>query len=161
MPKVLIASDHAGFALKEVLIGYVSGLGFSLEDLGASVFDKEDDYPDFISPLAKRVAVERDAMGIVIGGSGQGEAMCANRIPGIRAAVFYGSVRAMGAIDADGASGGDGYDVVRLSREHNNANVLSLGARFVSEDAAKEAVRLFLSTAFSSLPRHARRIAKY
>jgi ribose 5-phosphate isomerase B len=85
------------------------------------------------------------AFGIIIGGSGQGEAMCANRVVGIRAAVFYG-----------GAS-----EIVRLAREHNDANILSLGARFVSIEEAKESVHIFLTTPFSDAPRHARRLAKF
>lgn len=161
MPKVLIASDHAGFALKETLIEYVRTLGYDIKDLGALSFDGEDDYPDFVTPLAKRVAQDANTLGIVIGGSGQGEAMCANRVPGVRAAVFYGSVAAIGAVDIDGAIAEDGYDSVRLPRKHNNANVLSIGARFVSDDAARGAVRIFLETAFSESPRHIRRIAKF
>ena len=80
MHKILIAADHAGFALKGVLVEYVRGLGYEVEDLGAMVLDGEDDYPDFVLPLAKRVVSDSGALGIIIGGSGQGEAMCANRV---------------------------------------------------------------------------------
>ena len=143
--KILIAADHAGFALKGTLIDYLRTLGYDAEDLGAHELNPDDDYPDFMTPLAKRVADEFGSRGILVGGSGQGEAMCANRIPGIRAAVFYGG----------------SLELVRLAREHNDANILSLGARFVAEHEAEEAVRTFLETTFSDSPRHARRLAKF
>ena len=160
MPKIFIASDHAGFALKKTLIEYVRTLGYDIEDLGAFAIDHNDDYPDFITPLAQRVAKE-NARGIVIGGSGQGEAMCANRIPGIRAAVFYGPMRVTQTLDIEGSQSEDGYDAIRLPRRHNDANVLSIGARFVSGEEADEAVRIFLETPFSGLARHSRRLAKF
>lgn len=161
MPKVFIASDHTGFLLKEELVTYVrESLLYEIEDLGAHELNPEDDYPDLITPCAKKVVSSSDALGIVIGGSAQGEAMAANRIPGVRAALFYGQANAVGAIDAEGAPALDGYDIVRLARVHNDANILSLAARFVDTDTAKEAVRIFLSTAFSGVERHARRIKK-
>ena len=131
-----------------------------MEDLGAHELSPGDDYPDLVTPCAKKVAETSDALGIVIGGSGQGEAIAVNRIPGIRAAVFYGQAHAVGAIDAEGAPALDGYDIVRLAREHNDANVLSLAARFLDTDTAKESVRIFVSTAFSGAERHIRRIKK-
>jgi ribose 5-phosphate isomerase B len=143
--KVYVASDHAGFDLKSVLIQHITELGHEIEDTGTLMPDPEDDYPDFIIPCAKKVASEDGSCGIILGGSGQGEAMAANRQKGIRAAEFYG---------------GD-MDIVRLAREHNNANILSLGARFVSEIEAKKAVEILLKTAFSEAPRHARRLAKF
>jgi ribose 5-phosphate isomerase B len=161
MRKVYFAADHAGFALKNALIEHVRTRGYEVEDLGAFSPDPEDDYPDFMTPLAKRVAAEPDSCGIIIGGSGQGEAMCANRVPGVRAAVFYGPMRVTAALDIEGGHSEDGYDAVRLPRRHNDANVLSIGARFVSGDEADEAVRIFLDTSFSSSPRHARRLAKF
>lgn len=161
MPNIFIASDHAGFELKNALISHVRTLGYNIEDMGAVTNDPEDDYPDFITPLAKRVASEPDSRGIVIGGSGQGEVMCANRIPGIRAAIFYGPRHVTAALDIEGGHSEDGYDAVRLPRRHNDANVLSLGARFVSVDEAREAVRIFLETEFSGSKRHLRRLAKY
>jgi len=142
--KIYIGTDHAGFELKEALVSYLHGIGHLVEDMGAYSFDAIDDYPDFIHPVAVAVANEIGSRGIILGGSGQGEAMCANRVKGVRAAVYYG-----GAVD-----------IVVLSREHNNANILSLGARFIDEDEAKEVVRVWLATAFSSDEKHARRIAK-
>ena len=158
---IFIASDHAGFALKHALTNHIRTLGYEIEDVGAFSLNPEDDYPDFMTPLAKRVAGEPGSCGIIIGGSGQGEAMCANRIPGIRAAVFYGPMRVTSALDIEGGHSEDGYDAIRLPRRHNDANVLSIGARFVSGDQALEAIRVFLGTPFSDSPRHARRIAKF
>lgn len=161
MSKVFISSDHAGFALKSALVEQIRTLGYEVEDMGAFSQEPDDDYPDFTTPLAERVAGEPDARGIVIGGSGQGEVMCANRVPGIRAAVFYGPRRVTEALDIEGGRSEDGYDAVRLPRRHNDANVLSLGARFISGSEADEAVRIFLETPFSDSPRHARRLAKF
>ena len=143
--KIFFASDHAGFDLKNALVERVRAQGYAVEDLGAHALDPEDDYPDFITPLARRVAAEPSARGIILGGSGQGEAMAANRVSGIRAAVFCGGSLA----------------VIAATRQHNDANVLSLGARFISSDEASEAVRLFIETPFSGEARHIRRIAKF
>ena len=161
MPKVYFAADHAGFALKNALLEQVRMSGHEVEDMGALDLSPEDDYPDFITPLAKRVASEPGARGVIVGGSGQGEAMCANRVPGVRAAVFYGEMKVTEALEIEGGHSEDGYDVVRLARKHNDANVLSIGARFVSGKEAVAAVRLFLDTPFSLAPRHTRRIGKF
>lgn len=143
--RIYLATDHAGFELKERLLLYIKELGFEALDRGAHSYEADDDYPDYIALAARDVSSDPDnARGVVLGGSGEGEAMVANRFPGVRAAVYYG-----------GAT-----EIVTLSREHNNANVLSLGARFLSEDEAKEAVRLFLTTPFTGEERHMRRIKK-
>jgi ribose 5-phosphate isomerase B len=143
--KIYIGSDHAGFELKKVLISHLELLGHEIVDKGDLNYDENDDYPDFISLVAEGVAEEgSNAFGIVLGGSGQGEAMEANRLFGIRAAVYYG---------------GD-EQVVKASRNDNDANILSLGARFISEDEAKHIVDIFLSTPFSNEERHKRRILK-
>lgn len=145
-----LASDHAGFELKEKLKAYLMELGYDVKDHGAFSFDAGDDYPDFIRPAAEAVAASPEIdRAIILGGSGQGEAMVANRLPGVRAAVFYGHT--------DGETFGN---IVRLSREHNNANVLALGARFLSEEDAKTAVTMWLDTLFSEEERHVRRISK-
>ncbi len=159
--KIFLAGDHAGFRLKTMLFEHLQLLGHEVEDMGPAQLDPEDDYPDFVMPLAKAVAQNPDMFGIICAGSGQGEAMCANRVPGIRAAVYYGKMEVTGALDSEGAHSEDGYDAVRLPRKHNNANVLSIGARFVSPMDAEEAVRVFLSTEFSDDERHARRLAKF
>lgn len=142
--KIFIGTDHAGFELKEELLPFLRAEGHDVEDLGAYSFEALDDYPDFIRPVAEAVARDQESRGIILGGSGQGEAMCANRVKGARAAVYYG-----GAVD-----------IAVLSREHNDANILSIGARFVETDEAKEVVRVWLETPFSGAEKHARRIAK-
>ena len=142
--RIILGSDHAGFALKEVLIAYLRERGFEVEDKGPSSYDEADDYPDFTVPVARAVAEDATARGIIIGGSGQGEAIAANRIKGVRTTVYYGG----------------NTEVLRIAREHNDANVLSLGARFMSEDEAKEAVMLWLETPFAGAERHIRRINK-
>ena len=142
--KIYIATDHAGYELKETLKDFLTDLSHEVVDKGALSFDANDDYPDFVRPCAEAVAADAGSFGIVIGGSGQGEAMVANRVTGIRAAVFY-----------DGP-----MELVRLAREHNDANILSLGARFISPEDAKVALQTFIETPFSNAERHVRRIAK-
>lgn len=142
-----LGADHAGFELKEKLKIFLVGLSYEIKDHGAFVLDNNDDYPDFIMPVARAVAANPDTdKGILLGGSGQGEAMVANRLKGVRAVVFYG--------------GGLWKDIIRLSREHNNANILSFGARFVDEQKAEDAVKLWLDTAFKGEERHIRRLKK-
>ncbi len=142
--KIYIGSDHAGFELKEKLIPFLNELGHEVEDRGAFEFNPIDDYPDFVKPVAEAVSRDFGSMGIVLGGSGEGEAIATDKIEGIRTALWYGG----------------NMDVVKLSREHNNANILSLGARFITETEAKEAVKLWLETPFSGDERHIRRIEK-
>jgi len=142
--KIALATDHAGFELKETLKAYLSEAGHEVMDCGAMALDPNDDYPDFIRVAAEKVASGEVECGIILGGSGQGEAIAANRVPGVRAVVYYG----------------EPTDILRLSREHNDANVLSLGARFLATDEAKQAVTTWLATPFSGDERHMRRIAK-
>lgn len=144
LPRIFIASDHAGFTLKEELVGILRAHGYTVNDMGAHMYDEGDDYPDFIQKVAMAIREHPADKGIILGGSGQGEAITANRFPGVRAVVYYG--------------GSD--DIITLSREHNDANILSLGARFLSVGDAEKAVLLWLSTAFSTELRHARRIEK-
>jgi ribose 5-phosphate isomerase B len=162
MRKVFIASDHAGFELKATLVPYLQSIECDVEDLGANELIPEDDYPVLIQPCAEAVASsEGIALGIVIGSSGQGEAMVANRTPGVRAAVFYGESHAPAVLDIEGTPAQDGYDIVRLARMHNDANILSLGARFLTEEQAKKAIDIFLHTPFSTKERHQRRMAEF
>lgn len=143
--KIYIAADHAGFELKNKLIDYLEKLGHIIQDMGAFKNDNKDDYPDFIALAAREVSKSpMDSAGIVLGGSGQGEAMVSNRFPNVRAALYYGG----------------SLEIVMLSREHNDSNVLSLGARFLTEDEAKVAVAVWLDTPFSGDERHVRRIEK-
>ncbi len=158
--KIYIGSDHTGFELKKKLIGYFSDLGHIIEDKGPFEYNGDDDYPDFIRPVAETVAQYENTFGIILGGSGQGEAMCANRVPGARAAVFYGEAISQSAIDISGEKSSDPYEIVKLARRHNNANIISLSTRFLSEDQIKFAIELFISTKFEGEPRHIRRIEK-
>ena len=139
---IVLATDHAGFELKEHVKRFLTKKGYDVKDFGALEYDGLDDYPDFILPAAKYIS-EHKLIGIIFGGSGQGEAMAANRINGIRAAVFY--------------NGPD--EIVELSRLHNNANILSIGARFVSNQEVEKVIELWLSTDFEE-GRHAKRINK-
>lgn len=161
--KIYFASDHGGFEMKNALLAFVRDeLGHDTEDCGAFTYDADDDYPDFITPCAKKVAADPGSFGIIGGGTGNGEAMAANRVKGARAAVFYGHKEAVATIDIAGTSGSaDGMDIIRLAREHNDANMLSLGYRFVSDEEAKRAIKLFLHTPFSNAKRHKRRLAKF
>ena len=138
-----IATDHAGLELKEKVKSYLSKLDYEVVDHGAYEYDALDDYPDFIFPCAEAVSNDLNSKGIILGGSGQGEAMAANRVKGVRAAVFY--------------NGPD--EIIKLSRQHNDANILSLGARFMSDQEMYKIIELWLSTDFES-GRHKRRIEK-
>lgn len=154
--KIFLGSDHAGYELKGKIFSFLSDLGYEVCDKGAFQYTSEDDYPDFIAPVAEEVSRNpKTVRGIIIGASGQGEAILANKFPGVRAVVFYGEPRAP-QIDAQGLT----LDIIESTRMHNDANVLSLGARFLSDNEAKIAVKKWLETAFSGEERHIRRIEK-
>jgi|TARA_B110000263_G_C15291966_1_gene503785 ribose 5-phosphate isomerase B len=138
-----LATDHAGLDLKDKIKLHLSEVNYKVVDHGAYEYDALDDYPDFIFPCAVAVSKDKSSKGIILGGSGQGEAMAANRVEGVRAAVFY--------------NGPD--DIIKLSRQHNDANVLSLGARFMTEEEIYKIIRIWLSIAFEG-GRHLRRIEK-
>lgn len=154
--KIYLGADHAGFALKEKIKVYLDDLGHEVVDKGATTFDMNDDYPDFVRPVAEAVAAEKGTFGIIIGASGQGEAMAANRIPGARAMVYYGP-----ALILQTDSTGNTINIIASGRKHNNANIISLGARFLSDSEAAEAITLFIQTDFCSEERHVRRISKF
>ena len=141
--KIHLATDHAGLELKDKIKLYLTELGHEVIDHGAHEYDALDDYPDFIFPCAKAVAQDDQSRGIILGGSGQGEAMAANRIKGIRAAVYYNGPE----------------EIIELSRQHNNANILSLGARFMSEKEIYRIIEIWFDTDFEE-GRHQRRINK-
>lgn len=158
--KIAVATDHAGFeALRELKV-FLESLGHECVDYGPKSFDGDDDYPDFMFPAARAVAKGECQAGIILGGSGQGEAMAANRVKGVRAAVFYGPVIAKTAINTEGETSDDPYEIVKLSRQHNDANVLSLSGRFLNLDEMKQAISIWLDTPFSGAERHARRVKK-
>ncbi len=136
--KIAIGSDHAGFKYKEKIKQFLIGLGHAVDDFGT---DSEEpvDYPLFIRPVARAVARGEAERGVVLGGSGNGEAMAANRVKGVRCALCWNA------------------ETARLARQHNDANILSLGQRMVPEEAALEIVRTWLETPFEG-GRHLRRI---
>ena len=158
--KIYIGADHAGYDSKEKLKAYLEGQGHEVIDKGAFKYDADDDYPDFVKPVAEAVAKDTESKGIILGGSGEGEAMCANRVKGARAAVFYGEAIAKQAVDIKGETSADPYEIIKLACIHNDANILSFSVRFLSEDQIKFAMQLFLSTPFLSEERHVRRIKK-
>ncbi len=142
---ICLASDHAGFDLKNHLAEFIGNLGYTVVDKGPFSLDPADDYPDLMRPVAQEILKDpAHIRGIIMGGSGEGEAICVNRMKGIRAAVYYGGT----------------LDVVKITREHNDSNILSLGARFITREEAEAAVRVWLETKFSGDERHKRRIAK-
>ena len=141
--KIHIATDHAGLDLKNTIKEFLVDKGHDVTDHGAYEYDALDDYPDFIFPCARAVAGELNSRGIILGGSGQGEAMAANRIKGCRAAVFYNGPK----------------EIIKLSREHNDANILSIGARFMLENEIYDIIELWLEEPFAS-GRHQKRIDK-
>ena len=141
--RIVLATDHAGFELKESVKKYLLNLNYDVKDFGAFEYDSTDDYPDFINPAAKFISENDNTIGIIFGGSGQGEAMAANRFKGIRAAVFYG-----------------GPDkIIELSRLHNDANILSFGSRFIEPEDAIDLIKKWLKIEFEG-GRHQQRIAK-
>jgi ribose 5-phosphate isomerase B len=142
--KIALAADHAGYEMKEALELRLKQLGHEVADCGAPAFEPTDDYPGFCAAAARMVAHGDADRAVVIGGSGQGEAMVANRFRGVRCAVYAGGDPAL----------------VKLSREHNDANALSFGARFVPLAEAINLVEVWLETPFSGDARHARRIGR-
>lgn len=142
--KIAIAADHAGFALKAEVEKRLAALGHEVLDCGAHAPDPGDDYPSFCAEAAGALSRGEADRAIVIGGSGQGEAIVANRFRGVRCVVYYGGRP----------------EIPTLAREHNDANALSLGARFLSAEEAWAAVSAWLAAPFSGDARHARRLAQ-
>jgi len=140
--KIYLATDHAAFELKEYVKKSLMEGGYEVEDCGAHQFDPHDDYPDLIKIAAQKVSQDTGSYGVVFGKSGAGEAIVANKIPGIRAIL---------AVNEEN---------VKLAREHNNANVISIGSVLVPNEQAISLIRLFLNTPFSNEERHQRRIDK-
>jgi ribose 5-phosphate isomerase B len=138
--RVFLGSDHAGFELKRRLIAHLTAQGHEPIDCGPFSYDPEDDYPPYVLAAAAATVAEQGSLGVVIGGSGNGEAIAANKVPGVRAALAWTQ------------------ETAQLGRMHNDANVISLGARMVGEDDAVGFVDTFLATPFSGEERHARRI---
>jgi ribose 5-phosphate isomerase B len=140
--RVYLGSDHAGYELKQRLVEHLRSLGHEPVDCGPDHYDGEDDYPPYVLLAASRTVGDPGSLGIVIGGSGNGEAIAANKVKGVRCALAFSD------------------DTAKLGREHNDANVLSLGARMYDEATALRYAQLFVETPFSEAARHARRLAQ-
>lgn len=138
--RIHIGSDHAGLELKAILIAHLTSKGHEVTDHGPYVYDALDDYPVFCIPAAQAVATDPDSLGIVLGGSGNGEQIAANKVRGIRAALVWN------------------VEIAKLAREHNNANVISIGGRMHTPEFCKELIDTFVATPFSYDERHMRRI---
>ncbi|MEV4756053.1 ribose-5-phosphate isomerase [Micromonospora sp. NPDC049559] len=140
--RVYLGSDHAGFELKMHLANHLARQGYELVDVGPRVFDPNDDYPAFCLHVGARVVADPGSLAVVIGGSGNGEQIAANKVAGVRAALAWN------------------VETAQLAREHNDANVVAVGARQHTLDEATGIVEAFLSTRFSGNERHSRRIAQ-
>ena len=140
--RVYLGSDHAGYELKMHLVNHLTKQGHDVVDVGPHVYDPEDDYPAFCLHTGARVVADEGSLGVVIGGSGNGEQIAANKIEGVRAALVWRT------------------EIAQLARQHNDANIISIGAREHTLDEATAFVDAFLATPFSGNPRHARRIAQ-
>ena len=138
--RVYLGSDHAGFELKSHLVGHLRSLGHDVVDVGAATHDPDDDYPPYCIETACRVVADPGSLGVVIGGSGNGEQIAANKVDGCRAALAWNP------------------ETARLARQHNDAQVVGIGARQHTGEQVDEIVEAFLATPFSGDPRHARRI---
>ncbi|HYI53048.1 MAG TPA: ribose-5-phosphate isomerase [Microlunatus sp.] len=138
--RVHIGSDHAGFELKQHLVRVLADKGYEVVDHGAETYDAEDDYPPFCLATGEAVIDDEGSLGVVIGGSGNGEAIAANKVDGVRCALAWSE------------------DTAKLGRQHNNANVVSVGGRMHTTEEATQLVEWFLETPFSGDPRHQRRI---
>jgi len=157
---IALSTDHAGLEQLKDLQEFLEDLGHECRNFGPTSLKPDDDYPDYIFPAAKAIASGECQMGVILGGSGQGEAMAANRVKGVRCAVFYGPAVPRKVVDVEGHISHDPYEIVKLSRVHNDANMLSLAARFVSLADMKHVVKLWLDTQFKDEERHRRRIEK-
>ncbi len=159
--KIALSTDHTGIELLARLEQFLTDQGHECVNFGPKSFDPDDDHPDFIFPAARAVASGDCQAGIIMGGSGQGEAMVANRVKGVRCTLFYGPAVAKQAINAEGDTSDDDYEILKLSRDHNLANMLSLAARFLDWDQVEKAVTTWLATPEGTAERHVRRAAKF
>lgn len=159
--KVFLATDHTGLEIKGKVKVFLEEKGYEVEDCGAFDYDKDDDYPDFIAKAAEKVSENPEkSLGVIFGGSGQGEAMVANKYKGVRCALFYSRAVAVQAIDVSGQISEDPFEILKLTRLHNGANVLSIGIRFLAEEDILRAVGVWINTPSATDARHMRRIEK-
>lgn len=159
LPKVYLATDHTGFEVKNKVKDFLVKEGYEVEDCGVYELDPTDDYPDFISKAAEMVSKDPDnSKGIIFGGSGQGEAMVANKFKGVRCALFYATALPVQAINIEGKQSTDPFEILKLTREHNGANILSIGIRFLKEEDILKAIKIWLESPSPANERHIRRI---
>lgn len=159
--KIALTTDHTGLAYGNAytqIKDHITSLGHEITDFGPEALNPDDDYPQLITPAAEALASGDYDAAIIMGGSGQGEAMAANRIKGVRCTLFYGPVIAKQPIDAEGNQSDDPYEILRLSRQHNHANALSLSSRFLTLEEMKQAISVWLATPYSEEIRHVRRV---
>lgn len=159
--KIAIATDHAGFEQAKELAEFLDDLGHEVQDFGPKKLDPNDDYPDFIMPAAKAVADGNCDRGIILGRSGQGEAMAANRFNRVRCSVFYAPAVPKSTVDANGDTSYSPYEIVTRSRQHQDANMLSLASSYLTVTEMKNVIKLWLETPFSDEERHVRRLKKF
>ncbi|MCA9347585.1 RpiB/LacA/LacB family sugar-phosphate isomerase [Candidatus Saccharibacteria bacterium] len=158
--KIALSTDHAGFERLKKLKRGLELAGYATHDFGPAQFDLNDDYPDYVKPACEAILAGGCEVGIIFGGSGQGEAMAANRFNGIRCTVWYGPSVPIEAVNAEGMLSNDPYEILKLSKEHNNANMLSIAGRFVSDDETLKVAIMWLNHKFKTEERHQRRIEK-
>ncbi len=155
--KIALSTDHAGFEQLQHLQEFLQREGHECVNFGPEQYSPEDDYPDYIFPAAKAVANGECEVGIIFGGSGVGEAIAANRVHNVRCGVYYGPATPVGVIDASGNTAQDEYEILRLNKQHNNGNMLSMAGRFLTIEQVEIAAHIWLNTPFSNEERHVRR----
>ena len=158
--RVYLATDHTGVDLKNRVKEFLEKEGYDVEDCGAYDYHKEDDYPDWIGKAAQKVSENPSDRGIIFGGSGEGESMVANKFHNVRCALFYSPALPTHAIDAEGDKSTDPFEILKLTRMHNGANMLSIGFRFIKEEDVFKAIKVWLDTPDPTEERHLRRIEK-
>ncbi len=159
--KIFLATDHTGLEIKDKIKLLLQQKGYDVEDCGAYTYDEDDDYPDFISKAAEKVSENSETnLGIIFGGSGQGEAITANKYKGVRCAVFYSLATPLQEINIEGRESTDPFEILKLTREHNAANMLSIGTRFLRQEDIEHAVITWIGQPAATVLRHIRRVKK-
>jgi ribose 5-phosphate isomerase B len=158
--KIYLATDHTGIELKNKVKKFLQNEGYDVEDCGAYEYDKYDDYPDWISKAAQKVSENPLERGVIFGGSGQGEAIVANKFKNVRCALFYAPALPTQSVNIEGEKSTDPFEIVKLSRTHNDANMFSIGFRFVKDEDVFSAIKIWLETPGPTEERHKRRIEK-
>lgn len=158
--KIYLATDHTGLDLKNKVREFLQKENYEVEDCGAFEYNKDDDYPDWICKAAQKVSQNPQERGIIFGGSGQGEAMVANKFKNVRCALFYTPAIPTQSVNIEGDKSTDPFEILKLSRMHNQSNMLSIGFRFVNEQDVFQAIKIWLTTPDPTEERHLRRIDK-